>query len=98
VSGLIIIVGIFFSFIWHWWAFLIGIAVGSAVYRSNRQSVVDCAREALSNNPNAHQYFSSLGLVWEANAKSVVPDSGMMTAIWMILLLKIKLFKQHRIK
>jgi hypothetical protein len=75
VSVFIIIGGIVLSFLWYWWAFLVGIAVGVIVYRANRQSVADFALQSLSENPEAYQHFLSLGLVWEANTKNVVPES-----------------------
>ncbi|MGC2416051.1 MAG: hypothetical protein WA459_25570 [Stellaceae bacterium] len=44
ISSLVIIGGIVLSFIWHWWAFLAGMAVAVVVYRATRQSVADFAQ------------------------------------------------------
>lgn len=74
VSCLIFIGGIVLSFIWQSWAFLAALALSIALYRANQKSVADFAREALVSDPNAANYFATLGLVWEVNERSLVVE------------------------
>jgi hypothetical protein len=48
--------------------------IAFVVYRSNRKSVGDFAKEVLDNNPDAIVYFASLGLIWEIDRTALVPE------------------------
>jgi len=74
VSALILVGGIVLSFVWHWWAWIAGFVIAFVIYRSNRKSVADFAKEILDNDPNAIVHFASLGLIWEINRAALVPE------------------------
>src|SRR5262245_10359664 len=65
IGTLIMIAGIPLSFVWHWWAFLVGFGVAAILHRSNQKSIADFAYEVLASNPDSVRFFASLGLVWE---------------------------------
>jgi hypothetical protein len=74
ISSLIVLAGVVLSFVWHWWAFLPGFALGFIIYRANAASTADFAIEAIQKNPGAIAYFTSSGLTWLAPRTSLVAD------------------------
>lgn len=76
IAGLLLITSIAASFFWHWWAFLVGGAVGYVIERLNRGSTGDFITQALRENEKAGDYFMSLKLVWLADKARVVPDGA----------------------
>lgn len=75
IAIIVLIVGVVFSFLWHWWAFIPGFAACTMILKATRQSTVDFAVEILANNKNACADWARLGLIWDAPIQSLVPDN-----------------------
>jgi hypothetical protein len=71
----IMLLGIALAFLWHWWACILGLVIGAMVFRANSRSAVDFVIQSLRDNPNALNYFNSLGVIWDAKVENVVPDN-----------------------
>lgn len=72
IAIVILISSIVASFMWHWWAFLIGVVATFVLIKANQTSVVGAALEIVASDPGTIDYFTQRGLVWEARAENVV--------------------------
>ncbi len=70
----VLLVGVALSMLWHWWGFIFALFIAGFVLKGRRQGTVDNAAKILAENPTAFQHFVRSGVVWEADAKHVVPE------------------------
>jgi hypothetical protein len=68
-------IGIGLAFYLNWWYFVFGFTVAYFIYNATQKSVADFAASSLADDPNAYNYFKNLGLIWEAEIESVLPDN-----------------------
>lgn len=68
--------GIALSFLWHWWAFLIGGLLAIGIQRYNRRSVADFVVQSVVQQKDvALAHFESLDLMWVQTPESLVRDN-----------------------
>ena len=76
VSVLVLLAGIVLSFIWHWWAFLLGFLLSYAVHQMNAKSAGQFAAQAFKQHEAATAEFQRLGALFFVPASKVVGRRG----------------------
>ena len=76
VSALLLLGGVVASFVWHWWAFVLGFLLSAFVHQMNTKSAGQFAVQAFKQHKDAVDAFNACGALFVAPAARVVGRRG----------------------